>query len=220
MGCNYSKNLLITCIDETDTDNPGQWVSEDAKFDVVFLCYSESLDFVEKLRDLGVKYFLVNSGKWKNFRWYFREFGFGEYEYFWFPDPDQVFCVDDVNLLFEIARLFRFDLCQPGISKNSYMSHKFLRQYKHGTVREVDFVEVMCPMFSLFALEKLLWTFDLSYSGYGLDLLWSRYFRGYVIDYLGLGHPRPQGFSARALSKGFPDPDVEMWSVLGAINEK
>lgn len=210
---------MVTCIDETDTENPGQWVSAEAEYDIVFLCYSQDGVFIGHLLSLGAPCFLVRSGKWKNILAYFQRFEFGDYDYYWFPDPDLIMGVGQVNGFFRHINERRFDLCQPSLTRDSFGHWKFLKQVPGGTERKVPLVEVMCPCFSRGALERLLWTFDLSYSGYGLDLLWAEYVQGYVIDLFAVKHPRAANFHARAKEKGFPDPDEELREIRKLIDK-
>ena len=202
--------LVVVCIDETDTKEPGQWVSDRAKYDLVYLCYSKDKKFITRLRAFGQPVFCVDSGKWKNLKWFCDSTKIirCRYGHFWFPDPDLVMDVDSVNMFLRYAR--KFDLCQPSLTQNSICSHKFLKQIAGSEFRQSEFVEVMCPCFSKRALKQLLWTFDLSYSGYGLDLLWAKYVTGYVIDAVSIRHPRDQGFVRRAKEKGFPEPMEEL----------
>ncbi len=58
-------------------------------------------------------------------------------------------------------------------------------------------VEVMCPYFSEAALEVALNTFDLSYSTWGLDLIWPRLLNvsPVVVDEFTIRHTRDVGRS-------------------------
>jgi hypothetical protein len=204
------KYLVISCISENDTQFPDKWVSENANYDLIYLCYSKSKIFQNYLLKLGVKCYQVYSGKWKNIKAYFDKYKLENYKYFFFPDPDLEISIEQINKLFDFASLRCFDLCQPAVTLDSFESHSWLYQQKDSVFRPVKFVEVMCPCFKREILEKLLWTFDLSYSGYGLDLLWAKYFQGYVIDSITVKHLREQNFRNRAKMVGFPDPLNEL----------
>lgn len=205
-----TKNLVLVCTDETDTDNPEKWISEKTEYELVFLCYSLDEKFARRLANTGKDCYMVRSGKWKNIRAYFYEIGFGGYDYFWFPDPDLLIDVKSINALFKIAREYQLSLCQPAVTRDSYEHWVFLKQQVGGSLREVPMVEIMCPCFCVMALKQVLWTFDLSYSGYGLDFLWAQWLQGYVIDAIAVRHPRPANFHMRAKEKGFPDPTTEL----------
>lgn len=206
------KYLLMACISEQDTREPQKWVSPQANFDLIYLTYSKSLIFQKYLTTLNVPVYQVNSGKWKNIKNILERFGFGKYQYYFFPDPDLEIDVDSINKLFKIANENKFALCQPALTHNSFGSHEELysKAIKNEAFRTVSMVEIMCPCFSKALLKKLLWTFELSFSGYGLDFLWAKYVQGYVIDSITVRHPRPQNFHFRAKLAGFPNPDDEL----------
>ena len=203
--------LLLACISEEDTLEPQKWLSKYANYDLIYLTYSRNIVFQKCLISLNIPVYQAFSGKWKNIKNFFEKYGIGKYEYFWFPDPDLEIDVDSINRLFKIAEHHQLDLCQPALTHDSFHSHDFLLQQRSGNLlRPVKIVEIMCPCFSRSALEKLIWTFDLSFSGYGLDFLWAKYIQGYVIDDIIVKHPRPQNFHYRAQLAGFPNPDDEL----------
>lgn len=146
--------------------------------------------------------------------------GFGEYEYYWFPDPDLTISFDDILKYFIFIDEHRIDLSQPSLTSDSFASHAFMKNDKNSIMRESAFVEVMCPCFSKYALKELLWTFNLSYSGYGLDILWAKYFRTYIVDLFQVKHFRKQNFHKRAREHGFPDPNDELNYILKNFNLK
>jgi len=211
-------NLLVTCIDETDTGNPGQWISDLAEYDLIYLCYSNDIEFYKYLQSFGKPVLRVHSGKWKNIKWFIDNFRIKQYEFYWFPDPDLIINIKDINKFFKIVNKNNFGLCQPSLTKNSICSHSFLRQKIGKDYRKVDFVEVMCPCFSRKILGELLWTFDLSFSGYGLDILWAKYMICYVINSVSVCHPRDQNFVRRAIQKGFPKPEDELQEITRKYN--
>ena len=210
-----NKYLIVSSMSEQDTKHPEKWVSEKVSYDLVYLSYSQNVHFLAMLKFMvlsidNFRAFRVYSGKWKNIKLYFDKYGFGEYKYFWFPDCDLDIEIDQICKLFKFAETRDFDLCQPAVTLDSFESHSWLYQQKDSVFRPVQFVEVMCPMFKSEVLEKLLWTFDLSYSGYGLDLLWAKYVQGYVIDCITVKHMREQNFRNRAKQAGFPNPNYEL----------
>lgn len=208
-----ARNLVVVCIDETDTTEPEKWISDKAEYEIVYLCYSLDERFIKRLMNTGKDCHLMRSGKWKNIRRYFVMQGFGDYEYFWFPDPDLLIDVANINAMFKIAREYHLNLCQPAVTRDSHEYWFFLKQQAGGLIREVPMVEIMCPCFHVSALKQMLWTFDLSFSGYGLDLLWALWLQGHVLDAITVRHPRPANFHARAKEKGFPDPTDEMHAI-------
>ena len=118
------------------------------------------------------------------------------YEYVAFLDDDLDITTHDLNNMFEIGKRFHLNLFQPALTLASYGTYRHLYQdpigYKALGVREVPFVEIMCPVFSKFMLERCLWTFDLNQSGWGLDVyIWPKLcVHQYCLDKVPIRHMR------------------------------
>lgn len=95
-----------------------------------------------------------------------------KYKYFWFPDWDIEINPDTIQELFDFTKKYDFYLSQPALSFDSYAS--WLKTYHNPNTeaRVTGFVEIMCPLFEVSFLKEILWTLDMNYSGWGLDLLW------------------------------------------------
>jgi hypothetical protein len=122
------------------------------------------------------------------------------YERVWFPDDDLMLGWSDINQLFHIARKFSLDLAQPSLLPvdGCHITHGITRQQPGTILRYVDFVEIMCPVFSARALGVCLGSFRDSVSGFGLDHLWPALLGGArsriaIIDATGVIHTRPLG---------------------------
>jgi hypothetical protein len=122
------------------------------------------------------------------------------YERIWLPDDDLMMRWSDINLLFHLARKYDLDLSQPSLLpvEGCFITHGITRQQPESVLRFVDFVEIMCPVFSARALRICLGTFRDSLSGFGLDHLWPALLGGSrtriaVIDATGVVHTRPVG---------------------------
>jgi hypothetical protein len=123
-----------------------------------------------------------------------------QYERVWLPDDDLMMCWGDVNMMFHIARKYSLDLAQPSLLPvpGCFITHAITVQQPGSLLRYVDFVEIMCPVFSARALRICLETFRDSVSGFGLDHLWPALLGGgrariAVIDATGVVHTRPLG---------------------------
>jgi hypothetical protein len=129
-------------------------------------------------------------------------------DYFWFPDPDLLFAPHTIEDIFATAREHKLDLSQPAVA--GYTAHSFL--YKQGSgIRQVPFVEVMCPLFSVEALARNAWTFTINNaSAYGTDMLWGKRETCYVMDNCLVTHPTPSNFHSVAERYGFPKPDEDL----------
>ncbi len=123
-----------------------------------------------------------------------------QYERVWMPDDDLMVRWSDINLMFHLARKYDLDLAQPSLLpvEGCFITHGITRQQPDSVLRYVDFVEIMCPVFSARALRVCLGTFRDSVSGFGLDHLWPALLGGgrtriAVIDAAGAVHTRPIG---------------------------
>lgn len=78
--------------------------------------------------------------------------------------------------------------------------------------RHTNFVEIMAPLFSRQALLQCLFTFNISISGYGLDLIWPKVLgwptdKIALFDSVSVRHTRPIG--SGPVYKTFPIPPTE-----------
>ena len=208
-----TKTLVVINIDETQ--DPMKWVSDKAQFDLVFLSYSKSEQFRELLNKTGCAWYdfeTDNQGKWKNLHLFFKKNYdcLGRYDYFWFPDPDLEMEIDAVNGFFDFARSMLYDLCQPSLTADSFVSYEFTRNIIGAVYRKSPFVEIMCPLFSWTTLIRNIWTFELTSSGYGIDcFLWSRENECWIVHKYQIRHPRKPNYKITAKAAGFPDVDME-----------
>lgn len=212
-------NIIIN-IDETQDLN--KWISKEMNYKLVFLNYSFDSDFQKKVHQLTINsenkcslldMSFVNEGKWKNnYRYINKCFSDKKIDndgLFFFPDPDLEMPVDEINKFLNYAREHRWEICQPSLTQDSFCTYDRLKSKPNIDFRP-SFVELMCPCFSTKGLSKALWTFNLNYSGYGLDLLWEKLLNGYVADKFQIRHPREPNYRKTAAKAGFPDPKKEL----------
>lgn len=119
-----------------------------------------------------------------------------DYENVYMPDDDLMMTWADINKLFNIFRIGGFDLAQPSLVATSYVTHPVTAQNPEYLVRYTNFVELMCPVFSRSFLQICLPTFEASFSGFGLDHIWSQLGgrvpgRIAIIDDIAVAHTRP-----------------------------
>src|SRR5947209_13940316 len=124
--------------------------------------------------------------------------GWLDYDYIWLPDDDLLTTSGRIDRLFEAARVAELDLFAPALSENSYFAHFDTMRNTRFYGRRVGFVEIMCPAFSRSALERLLFTLELSETGWGwgLDSVWPKlleYRNVAVLDGVHVRHTRPVG---------------------------
>jgi hypothetical protein len=116
-----------------------------------------------------------------------------EYRGFMFLDDDLEITYSQLSSFLEFCRRNDLQLAQPSQTPDSHCSHDSLRQVPGARSRRSEIVEVMCPYFSARALRTAIFTFDLSYSTWGLDYLWPklRGLRPVVVDEYNIKHVRP-----------------------------
>lgn len=89
-----------------------------------------------------------------------------------FPDDDLACRAADWNRAFAVLDEIGADLGQPALDPRSFFSYDIFLRRKKFRYREVDFVELMCPIFSMSFLREILPTWTLNASSWGLDYLW------------------------------------------------
>ncbi len=97
-----------------------------------------------------------------------------KYELVAFPDDDLQLIAGNLSRLFEIASMAGGDLTQASLDRRSFFSHDLALQRKRFLYREVDFVEVMLPIFKVEFLLEVYNYFKLNHSSWGLDFIWSK----------------------------------------------
>lgn len=123
-----------------------------------------------------------------------------EYDYFLFPDDDIETSWSTINRIFEVSRRQALHLAQPALAECSYFSHKITLRNDLFRLRFTNFVEVMVPLFSRFAMNVCVPTFAMSQSGWGLDYVWPHQLGNQtasmgIIDETPVLHGRPVGQS-------------------------
>jgi Protein of unknown function (DUF707) len=142
---------------------------------------------------------IVAGPKWTGLREVLKRWdGWREYDHVWMPDDDIHADQATISGMFAAARAGGLDLFAPALHEESYFAHYSTMVNRRFHARHVGFVEIMVPGFSRPALEELLWTLDLTESGWGwgLDSLWPK-----LLDHRNVGiidatpvlHTRPVG---------------------------
>ena len=165
-------NLVYLPLSSTNCEYACSWFGENRQYDILINNWGYVPDFY---RDCNPEfYFEIKEHKFRTLvKLYSEQFKLlNKYDFVLCPDPDLITNVDDINRLFDVAKQFNLDLCQPSIT--GYLNHNCLAPVKdrNTLIRHMGLVEPMCPMFSRKAMFTCLWTFNLSYSAWGLDFVW------------------------------------------------
>jgi hypothetical protein len=191
-----NKYLIISPVGD-ESLHP-EWVKEKANFDLVLIYYGDNELVAESnikytpyvYAAKGEKYHLIKSFIKSNIKF------ISNYTHIWIPDNDVLISTEDINKLFETATQYQLSICQP--SMNGYISHEITKPISNSILRYTNFVEVLAPLFDLESLLKIYKTFDLNYSSWGYDYLWS-YLLDYpkdkiaIIDDIVMTHTKPVG---------------------------
>jgi hypothetical protein len=94
------------------------------------------------------------------------------YSHIGFPDDDLACDGQAWNTAFSVLDDIGADLGQPALDPRSFFSYDITLRRRWLKWREVDFIELMCPIFRTDFLRTVFPTWDLNKSSWGLDLLW------------------------------------------------
>ena len=142
-----------------------------------------------------------------------------------------LFLDDDVQLLFDVDDFFKFcesnelHLAQASLSNasNSFANWGITENHPGLVMRTTNFVEVMAPFFAREFLKKMLHSFDMSISGWGIDIYWGYHlgsnWKAAIIDQFTMKHEKPAStgpFYDYLKSIGV-DPREELRKIFDAI---
>lgn len=98
------------------------------------------------------------------------------YDYYIFLDEDLIINNNIVLQLLQFSKNKSLQLAHPVLDSKSFTHWKDLITDGYSTKEYYNssIVEVMCPIFSKSSLNKLLFTFNMSISTWGLDLVWPK----------------------------------------------
>jgi hypothetical protein len=94
------------------------------------------------------------------------------YSHIGFPDDDLACGAAAWNGAFRVLDATGAALGQPALDPRSFYSYDITLRRPWLKWRETDFVELMCPIFRVDFLRKVLPTWDLNKSSWGLDMVW------------------------------------------------
>lgn len=126
--------------------------------------YSGQYDFLHKYvgpKWLGISDFINN----------YKKVVF-DYEQVWFPDDDILTNGYNINKFFEANKSAGFDVSQPALTLNSFVTYPITLRNPLCNWRQTNFVEIMLPCFSKRAVKQLSSTFNVNQSGWGLEWVW------------------------------------------------
>ncbi len=193
-------NLVIAAVGD-DSCHPLWIKSSDRNFDLMLIYFGGEKD---KYR-LEADQYMQTKGlfKYENISAAIERFSelIRRYRAVWLPDDDNLCDTRTINRLFDLFRAYGLGLAQPSILPGSQISHAIVLQNVFCKLRYVNFIEMMCPLFTIEALFKVAHTFSLNRSGWGIDMLWPRFLESEkiaIIDQIGIYHKyRQKKYEAR-----------------------
>ena len=148
------------------------------------------------------------------------------YENVLFLDDDITLEAPAIDRLFAAMRSHNAMLAQPMLEPGSACVWPvFKDQANAGRIVPVNSVEVMMPAFSREALARLGWTFSVTISGFGMDLLWGHMLadeqtagRVVLVGEVQARHEKPidevGGAFYRFMAENGINPKLELWMVM------
>lgn len=118
------------------------------------------------------------------------------YDYVMLPDDDLQMDVTTINRVFEIVVKYDLTMAQPSLSYESYFSYPILLKCPHFRLRYTNYLESMSCCIKTSFLKKLLPMFEVHFTGWGTDLVWTLLmdnpaYKAAVIDEVSMTHTRP-----------------------------
>ena len=142
-----------------------------------------------------------------------------------------LFLDDDVELLFNPVSFFAFceeyslHLAQAALTPDCVQSIGLTRQHPGLKMRTTNWVEIMAPFLARDFLREMLHSFDLSVSGWGIDIYWGHKLTGRwkagIVDEFLMRHTSPSDHQTGAFYQYLRsigvDPYLEMRAILRLI---
>jgi hypothetical protein len=139
-------------------------------------------------------------GKWDGLFAFFSEHPecLEKYDYVWLPDDDIKTTCADISTMFACMTENKFELAQPSLSGESFLSHLISLRNPIFEYRNVNLVEIMVPILDRRLMKQVLPLFKSTKSGFGFDFVWNRFTndplrRVAIIDKVQVTHTRPVG---------------------------
>jgi len=204
-------NLVI--VRTGSTSSHAQWHQKKTRnFDIINLTYSLKHQYQVHYQDRiayeeGAKNGAIFSWLQKNIS------VFDDYEFIMLIDDDIDTCHDDLDRLFQYAKLADFEICQPALDQSSFFTLAITKRHPSFLHRWTNSVEIMCPIFKSSVLKKCMPTLEMNKEGGGnIENLWNhacqRRIGGIaIIDKISVHHNRETGSQGSGTKANSPvDP--------------
>lgn len=186
------ENCIIAAVGQNSLHR--EWIQKKPDFDLHLIVYDNSYHKYKSDTD-----FIVQSEGYKLQLIYdycsINKDILDHYNYFYFPDDDISIDTKNIHRLFDYMEEYNLAIAQPALSK-SYYTFRHTIKRNNSNLRYTNFVEIMQPCFSKEALNKVLFTFNNTDRGWGVDFHWGmlvnyKKYNMAIIDDIFSCHTRP-----------------------------
>lgn len=143
------------------------------------------------------------------------------YKYILITDNDIAFEPGDISRYFNLCTQYQLYLSAPSLRWGTNINFDVTMNNPACLVRQVSFVEVMAPCFSAAALERLLPTFLLTGSTWGIDYVWSSQLRNEnsisIVDAVQIDHTQAPSVSSGKFYLMLKEQGIDAEQELGKI---
>jgi hypothetical protein len=213
------KNLVICPAGDNSIHE--SWNTGNKNFDTAILYYGDNDDVYTKYSN-NSKFCIKSKGQKGKLLYEFISNNISEiinYDFIWQVDDDIRSSSEDVNRFFDINKKYDLWLSQPAIS--NHVSFEIEKKNINKILRFTNFVEILCPCFSLKTLLFLFNTYTYNSSSWGLDFLWPKLLnyptnKIAIIDDVEVNHTKPiaSGYGNRFEK----EPMVELKELFSKFN--
>jgi hypothetical protein len=184
------------------------WLNDktDRNFDVFLSSYDGTLG---DLNQEGVRTERRPGHKIKGYNGFLNDYValWSDYDYVCFMDEDIDVDVASLNKMFRLSAKYNLKIAQPSLTHDSYFSYAALLHQRPWTLRYVNYIEMMCPVFRVDVLAQIAPLYGLGYE-VGIDLIWCNLVFNAetdfaILDSVQIRHTEPVG--AKKTTNGFPD---------------
>jgi hypothetical protein len=164
------RNLIVSRIGSKSLHD--NWLSPERSrnFDVVLSCYDVHVPRPEKA---GFFFEYRPGRKIQGYDGFLTEQRdiWRKYDYICLMDEDLVADTSALNRMFDLCAAHNLKIAQPSLTHDSFFTYAALLHQPQWTLRFVNFIEMMCPVFHRDTLEKVAPLYAEGYES-GIDLVW------------------------------------------------
>ena len=123
--------------------------------------YKKKVDFIDKKSSQNFKIYIIYITKYKEIQ---------KYDRFFILDDDIVINTSDINKMFEVSKKYKLWICQPSFGVGSKHG-EHTKNVKGAILRYTNFIEVNTPLYTRWALNRLMKYYTPKLIGWGVDYL-------------------------------------------------